>query len=119
MATFVLVHGAWHGGWCWSRVTPQLQALGHQVFAPTLSGLADRSHLLSPTINLQTHIRDITGLLQWEDLRDVILVGHSYGGMVIAGVADAKQELLKIHNGDGVIQNTLAQYHGVHVRGYR
>ena len=92
MATFVLVHGAWHGGWCWSRVTPQLQALGHQVFAPTLSGLANRSHLLSPTINLQTHIRDITGLLQWEDLRDVILVGHSYGGMVIAGVADAMVE---------------------------
>jgi pimeloyl-ACP methyl ester carboxylesterase len=86
--TFVLVHGAWHGGWCWKRLTPLLQAAGHQVFTPTLTGLGQRSHLLSAAVDLATHIRDISAVLEYEDLRDVILVGHSYGGMVIAGVAE-------------------------------
>jgi pimeloyl-ACP methyl ester carboxylesterase len=88
MATYVLVHGGGHGGWCWQRLTPLLQAAGHQVYTPSLTGLADRSHLLSPEVDLDTHIADITGLLLYEDLTDVILVGHSYGGMVITGVAD-------------------------------
>jgi len=88
MATFVLVHGAWHGSWCWKRVRCELQARGHQVFTPTLTGVADRSHLLSPKVNLETHIRDVTGLLQWEELSNVILCGHSYGGCVVTGVAD-------------------------------
>jgi len=86
-ATFVLVHGAWHGGWCWKKLTPILRAAGHEVFAPTLTGMGERSHLINPQINLDTHIQDITNVLEYEDLHNVILVGHSYGGMVISGVA--------------------------------
>lgn len=88
MATFVLVHGAWHGGWCWKRVTPLLRVAGHEVYAPTLTGLGERAHLLSPTIDLDTHIRDVLGVLEYEELASVVLVGHSYAGAVIAGVAD-------------------------------
>jgi pimeloyl-ACP methyl ester carboxylesterase len=86
-ANFVLVHGAWLGGWCWKKVTPLLRAAGHEVFAPTLTGLGERSHLFSPEVGLDTHIEDIVAVLEYEDLTDVILVGHSYAGMVIAGVA--------------------------------
>ena len=92
MAIFVLVHGGWHGGWCWQRVTPLLQAAGHVVYAPTLTGLGERSHLASPEINLSTHIQDILNVLIYEELTDVVLVGHSYSGMVIAGVADRAPE---------------------------
>jgi pimeloyl-ACP methyl ester carboxylesterase len=92
MAIFVLVHGGWHGGWCWKRVTPHLQAAGHVVYAPTLTGLGERSHLASPEINLSTHIQDILNVLIYEELTDVVLVGHSYSGMVIAGVADRAPE---------------------------
>jgi pimeloyl-ACP methyl ester carboxylesterase len=88
MATFVLVHGGGHGGWCYQPVARLLQAQGHTVYAPTLTGLGERSHLLSPAIDLDLHIRDVVALLHYEDLRDVILVGHSYGGMVITGIAD-------------------------------
>lgn len=88
MATFVLVHGAFHGGWCWQKLTPHLQAAGQTVYTPTLTGLGDRSHLLSPTINLTCHIQDIVNFILYENLQDVILVGHSYAGMVIPGVAD-------------------------------
>jgi pimeloyl-ACP methyl ester carboxylesterase len=84
----VLVHGAWHGAWCWRRVVPLLQAAGHDVFAPTLTGLADRAHLLDRAINLDTHIEDVIGVLESEELSDVVLVGHSYAGAVITGVAD-------------------------------
>ena len=87
--TFVLVHGAWHGGWYWKKLTPLLRAAGHQVFTPTLTGLGERSHLLTPEIDLDTHIKDITLVLEYEDLHDVVLVGHSYAGMVVAGVAEA------------------------------
>ncbi len=87
-ATFVLVHGAWHGGWCWRRVEGLLKAKGHRVFAPTLTGLADRSHLASPDVDLTTHVDDVVNLLAWEELEDVILCGHSYGGMVISGVVE-------------------------------
>lgn len=87
-ATYVLIHGGGHGGWCWKRVAEPLAAQGHRVYAPSLTGLADRSHLLSPGIDLDTHITDVVNLLDWEDLSDVILVGHSYGGMVITGTAD-------------------------------
>jgi pimeloyl-ACP methyl ester carboxylesterase len=94
MATYVLVHGAWHGGWCWKKVTPLLRAAGHEVFTPTLTGLGERSHLLSPDIGLDTHIQDIVNVLEYEDLHGVILVGHSYGGMVITGAADRCPERL-------------------------
>ena len=86
--TFVLVHGAWHGGWCWRRVSERLLAAGHRVFSPTLTGLADRAHLLTPEVNLMTHVQDVVGLIQSEELEDVVLCGHSYGGMVITGVAE-------------------------------
>ena len=92
MATFVLVHGGWHGGWCWQKVIPFLEAAGHAVYAPTLTGLAERASELSPDVGVDTHIEDIVGLLQEKNLRGVILVGHSYGGMVITGVVDAVPE---------------------------
>lgn len=85
--TFVLVHGAWHGGWCWKKVVPLLASAGHRVIAPTLTGLGERSHLLTPEVDLDTHIKDITAVFHFEDVHDAILVGHSYGGMVVAGVA--------------------------------
>ena len=88
MAIFVLVHGGGHGGWCYRFVAERLRADGHQVYTPTLTGLAEREHLLNPGINLDTHITDVVKLLHFEDLHDVILVGHSYGGMVITGIAD-------------------------------
>jgi pimeloyl-ACP methyl ester carboxylesterase len=88
VATFVLVHGAWHGGWCWKKLTPLLERAGHRVSAPTLTGLGERAHLLSPANDLDTHITDVANLLEFEDLGDVVLVGHSYGGMVISGVAE-------------------------------
>src|SRR5262249_21902502 len=92
MATFVLVHGAWHGGWCWQKVIPFLEAAGHEVHAPTLTGLAERASELSPDVGLDTHIQDIVGLLEEKNLNGVILVGHSYGGMVITGVVDQVPE---------------------------
>jgi pimeloyl-ACP methyl ester carboxylesterase len=88
MTDFVLVHGAWQGGWCWQRVLPALWAAGHRAFAVTLSGLGERAHLLSGAITLQTHINDVLGTIEAEELRDVVLVGHSYAGIVITGVAD-------------------------------
>ena len=88
MATFVLVHGAWHGSWCWKRVRKALQARGHDVFTPTLTGVGERSHLLSPDVNLDTHITDVVNLIRWEELSGIVLCGHSYGGCVITGVAD-------------------------------
>jgi pimeloyl-ACP methyl ester carboxylesterase len=88
VATFVLVHGAWSGGWYWGRVARRLRELGHDVYTPTLTGLGERSHLFAHDIGLSTHVRDVVNLLTFEDLRDVALVGHSYSGMVITGVAD-------------------------------
>ena len=84
----VLVHGGWIGAWCWCRVRPLLQGAGHEVFTPTLTGLGERAHLLSPEIGLTTHIQDVVGLIEAEELQDVILVGQSYAGMVITGVVD-------------------------------
>jgi pimeloyl-ACP methyl ester carboxylesterase len=86
--TFVLVHGAWHGGWCWQHVADRLRGGGHRVFTPTLTGLGERSHLLCTGIDLQTHIVDVVNVLKWEGLTDVVLCGHSYGGFVISGVAE-------------------------------
>ena len=92
MATFVLVHGAWHGGWCWRDVAALLRERGHDVFAPTLTGLGERSHLIAAATDVDVHITDIVNLLLWEELEDVTLVGHSYGGMVITGVADRARD---------------------------
>jgi pimeloyl-ACP methyl ester carboxylesterase len=86
--TFVLIHGAWHGGWCWRRVADLLERCSHKVFAPTLTGLGERSHLMSASINLDTHITDVVNLLKWEDLKDVVLVAHSYGGWPVSGAIE-------------------------------
>ena len=88
MSTYVLVHGAWRGGWIWKRVRRELQARGHEVFTPTLTGVGERCHLLSPQVNLETHIADVINLIRWEELDDVVLCGHSYGGCVVTSVAD-------------------------------
>src|SRR5689334_3842242 len=81
---FVLVHGSWHGGWCWSRVARILRRQGHDVFTPTLTGLAERSHLMSGLITLDTHITDVVNVIKWESLENIVLVGHSYAGFVVS-----------------------------------
>lgn len=95
MANFVLVHGAWIGGWCWRPNAQALRKAGHEVFTPTLTGLGERSHLMNPGINLDTHIADIVNVIKHEELSDVVLVGHSYGGMVVTGVADALADKIR------------------------
>jgi pimeloyl-ACP methyl ester carboxylesterase len=99
MARFVLVHGAWHGGWCWDRVAPLLRAAGHEVHAPTLTGLSERAHLLSPTVGLETHVEDVVRLIDVLGLRDIVLVGHSYAGQVVTAVADRRPDAIarRIH----------------------
>lgn len=92
MTTYVLLSGAWHGGWCWRRVVPTLRRAGHEVHAPTLTGVSDRAHLISPATGLDTHITDVVNLLRDHDLTDVVLVGHSYAGQVVSGVADRVPE---------------------------
>jgi pimeloyl-ACP methyl ester carboxylesterase len=92
MRTYVLVHGGGHGGWCYQRVARLMRKKGQEVYTPTLTGLGERSHLLGPEIDLDFHIKDIVQTLEFEDLRNVVLVGHSYGGMVITGVADSATE---------------------------
>lgn len=94
MAVFVLVHGTGHGGWCWQKVVPALRAAGSEAYAQTLTGVGDRSHLLECGVDLTTHITDVVNLLFYEDLSDVVLVGHSYAGMVITGVAAKAPERL-------------------------
>jgi pimeloyl-ACP methyl ester carboxylesterase len=88
MSTFLLVHGAWHSGRSWERVVPLLESAGHRVFAPSLTGHGDKAHLLSPEVGLDTHVDDIVALITEEDLHDVVLVGHSYAGLVISSVAN-------------------------------
>jgi pimeloyl-ACP methyl ester carboxylesterase len=92
MTAYVLVHGAWHGGWCWRRTAELLRMAGHEVHAPTLTGLGERSHLVGPEIGLRTHVDDLLGVLTYEDLRDVVLVGHSYAGLVVREAADRMPE---------------------------
>jgi pimeloyl-ACP methyl ester carboxylesterase len=96
MTTFVLVHGAWQGGWAWSRLAPLLEAEDHTVYAPTLPGLAERAGQLSKDVNLSIHVEDVCRLIIAEDLNDIVLLGHSYGGMVIAGMAERMEE--RIHS---------------------
>lgn len=88
VATFLICHGAWAAGWAWKKMRPLLRAAGHDVFTPTYTGLGERVEQAAPHVDLETHIRDILSVLHYEDLRDVILIGHSYGGMVATGVAD-------------------------------
>lgn len=95
MAAFLLVPGAWLGGWCWRDVVPHIRAGGHTVLAATLTGLGERSHLLHPGVGLDTHVADIAGILHHEDLNDVLLVGHSYGGTVITAVAEQAPDRIR------------------------
>jgi len=120
LATFVLVHGAWHGAWCWRRVARLLTRDGHDVFTPTLTGLGERSHLLAPGIDLDTHILDVANEIKWQELKDVVLVGHSYGGMVISGVAERAGKAIAAfvmldaffsENGEALIDLTAGPVH--------
>jgi pimeloyl-ACP methyl ester carboxylesterase len=86
--TFLVCHGAWSAGWAWKKMHPLMQQAGHCLVTPTYTGLGERAHLANPSIDLETHIQDILNVIQYEDLRDIVLVGHSYGGMVATGVAD-------------------------------
>jgi pimeloyl-ACP methyl ester carboxylesterase len=95
MATFVVAHGAWSAAWAWTRVRPLLQMRGHEIFTPTYTGLGERAHQAAPGITLSTHVEDVLGVLTFEDLRDVVLVGHSYGGMVATVLADRAPERLR------------------------
>lgn len=92
MATFLVAHGAWSAGWAWKKMHSLMHAAGHRLITPTYTGLGERSHLAHPGIDLETHIADVLGVLRWEELSDVILIGHSYGGMVATGVADRARE---------------------------
>jgi len=95
MATFVVAHGAWSAAWAWKKVRPMLRAHGHEIFTPTYTGLGERSHQAAPTIGLSVHVEDVRSVLVYEDLNDVILVGHSYGGMVATVLADRAPERLR------------------------
>lgn len=95
MATFVLLHGAFHGGWCWRRVEPILRGAGHRVFTPTQTGLGDRAHLLSRDITLETFVQDLVATLEAEELNDAVLVGHSFGGIAITGAAERVPERIR------------------------
>jgi len=95
MATYVLIPGAWLGGWCWSRVAPVLRAAGHHVVTPTLTGLGDRAHLLTRHVDLLTHVHDVVDVIVRGGLRDVILLGHSYGGAVITAAAEEIPDTLR------------------------
>src|SRR5690606_1530241 len=92
--TFVVAHGAWSSGWAWKKMHPLLTACGHRLYTPSYTGLGERAHLARPEIDLDTHVTDVVNVLEYEDLRDVVLVGHSYGGMVATGVADRARERL-------------------------
>ncbi|MEQ8246046.1 MAG: alpha/beta fold hydrolase [Alphaproteobacteria bacterium] len=108
MTAFVLVHGAWHGGWCWRAVAGRLRAAGHDVFTPTLTGLGERVHLAGGPIDLSTHVTDIENVLLFEDLSEVRLIGHSYGGIVISGVAEQVAERI----GHLVYLDAIVPVHG-------
>src|SRR5437763_2040258 len=92
MATFLLAHGAWSSAWAWKKMRPLMRAAGHELWTPSYTGLGERAHLANASVDLDTHIRDLLGVLEMEDLREVALLGHSYGGMVATGVADRARE---------------------------
>jgi len=94
-ATFLVCHGAWSAGWAWKKMHPLMAARGHRLVTPTYTGLGERAHLANPSIDLETHIQDILNVIRYEDLRDIVLIGHSYGGMVATGVADRARDRIK------------------------
>lgn len=96
MATFVVAHGAWSSGWAWKKMHPLMAAKGHRLFTPSYTGMGERAHLANPDIDLDTHITDVVNVLFYEDLTDVVLIGHSYGGMVSTGIADRARERISM-----------------------
>ena len=92
--SFLVCHGAWSAGWAWKKMHPLMNAAGHRLVTPTYTGVGERVHLANPSIDLETHIQDILNVIKYEDLRDIVLVGHSYGGMVATGVADRARDLI-------------------------
>jgi pimeloyl-ACP methyl ester carboxylesterase len=90
--TFLVCHGAWSAGWAWKKMHPLMRAAGHRLVTPTYTGLGERDHLANPSIDLETHIQDVLNVIKYEDLRDIALIGHSYGGMVATGVADRARD---------------------------
>lgn len=120
--TFVLVHGAWHGGWCWRPVSDILESHGHKVFSPTLTGLGERSHLITKDTNASMHVDDVVNVINWENLSDIVLVGHSYGGVAISGAADRIPERIGSivfldafvpENGESLIEKASTNTQGV------
>jgi pimeloyl-ACP methyl ester carboxylesterase len=91
-ATFLVCHGAWSAGWAWKKMHPLMAAAGHHLVTPTYTGVGERAHLANPSIDLETHIQDVLNVIRYEDLRDIVLIGHSYGGMVATGVADRARD---------------------------
>lgn len=119
MATYVLVHGMWHGGWCWQRVRPLLQAAGHEVLTPTLTGLGERAHLHGQHIDFNTHVQDILNVLDYEDLDDVLLCGHSYGaGVVLAVAHQAPERLARLITLDGLMPTPNRSYRDAYPKFY-
>ena len=94
--TFLVAHGAWSAGWAWKKMHPLMQQAGHRLVTPTYTGLGEREHLASPQNDLETHIKDVLGVIKYEDLKDIVLIGHSYGGMVATGVADRAAERIAL-----------------------
>jgi pimeloyl-ACP methyl ester carboxylesterase len=92
--TFLLCHGAWGGGWSWKKMHPLMQAAGYRLLTPTYTGLGERAHLANREVDLETHIQDILNVIKYEDLRDFVLLGHSYGGMVATGVVDRARDVI-------------------------
>lgn len=120
MANFVLVHGAWHGAWCWRHVTDALIRAGHRAHAVTLTGLGERAHLMSPAITLETHIADVIGVIEAEELTDVVLAVHSYGGMLGTAVADRMpQRLSHLVYVDAVVPKPGESWSSTHARATR
>jgi pimeloyl-ACP methyl ester carboxylesterase len=93
--TFLVCHGAWSAGWAWKKMHPLMQAAGHRLITPTYTGLGERAHLAHPGIDLDAHIEDMLNVIKYEDLRDIVLIGHSYGGMVATGVADRARDKVR------------------------
>jgi pimeloyl-ACP methyl ester carboxylesterase len=93
-ATFLVCHGVWSAGWAWKKMHPLMSAAGHRLVTPSYTGLGERVHLANPSIDLETHIQDILNVIKYENLRDIVLIGHSYGGMVATGVADRAREFI-------------------------
>ena len=115
MTDFVLVHGAWHGAWCWQKMLPSLWSKGHRAFAVTLTGVGERAHLMSPTIKLATHIEDVAAVIETEELTRVVLVGHSYAGLLITAVADRyAQRIVRLVYVDAIVPHSGESWSSTH-----